>query len=122
MTRSRNKHRQNNYQTNLCFLKKYNTENGTSLSASLLSDMAHRFSSWEEKYVPCHENGYEDFRGNAVRLDYNEILEMLFKGRKANGEKAEDEDIAKAEAAVVEMLNGMKHMSEDIEKKEEDAA
>lgn len=75
--RSRNKHQQNNYQTNLCFLKKYNTENGTSLSASLLSDMAHRFSSWEEKYVLCHEKGYEDFRENVVWLDYDEILEML---------------------------------------------
>lgn len=50
------------------------------------------------------------------------LLEMLFKGCKANGEKAESDDIAKAEAAVVEMLGGMKHMSEDIEKKEEDAA
>ena len=47
------------------------------------------------------------------------LLEMLFIGRKANGEKAESDDIAKAEATIVEMLNGMKHMSEDIEKEED---
>ena len=46
------------------------------------------------------------------------LLEMLFIGRKANGEKAENNDINKAEEAIEEMLNGMKHMSEDIEKKE----
>ena len=47
------------------------------------------------------------------------LLEMLFKGRKPNGEKAESDDIAKAEAEVVEMLNGMKHAPEDVERKEE---
>ncbi len=46
-------------------------------------------------------------------------LEMLFRGRKANGLKAEEADIAQAEAAVVEMLNGMKHKSGDIEKRKE---
>lgn len=50
------------------------------------------------------------------------LLEMLFIGRKANGEKAESVDIVKAEADIVEMLNGMKHLSEDIENKGEDAA
>ena len=48
-------------------------------------------------------------------------LEMLFKGKKKDGSKAESEDMAKAEAAVVELLNSIKHMSEDIEKKEDAA-
>ena len=55
------------------------------------------------------------------KLD-SSLLEMLFKGQKANGEKADSDDIDKAETAVVEMLNGMKHLPEDIEKKEEDVA
>ena len=46
---------------------------------------------------------------------------MLFKGKKKDGSKAESEDMAKAEAAVVELLNSIKHMSEDIEKKEDAA-
>ena len=39
----------------------------------------------------------------------------------SNAKKAESEDMAKAEAAVVELLNSIKHMSEDIEKKEDAA-
>ena len=69
----------------------------------------------------CFVEPEEDYTDKIVHhyLD-SSLLEMLFKGRKANGEKAESDDIAKAEAAVVEMLNGMKHMSEDIEKKKEE--
>lgn len=37
-----------------------------------------------------------------------QLLEMLFKGKKRNGEKVEHDDIMKGEAAIVEMLNGMK--------------
>lgn len=46
------------------------------------------------------------------------LLEMLFKGRNANGDKLETGEIGKLENAVVEMLNSIKYMSEDIEKKE----
>lgn len=49
------------------------------------------------------------------------LLEMLFKGKKKDGEKAGSEDLAKAEAAVVEMLNSIKHPSEDTGKKEDAA-
>ena len=38
---------------------------------------------------------------------------MLFKGKKRNGEKVEHDDIIKGEAAIVEMLNGMKNTSVD---------
>lgn len=53
-------------------------------------------------------------------LDEN-LLEMLFDGRKKNGEKAENDDIARAEAGIVEMLNGMKHTPTDQETDEEAA-
>ncbi len=43
------------------------------------------------------------------------LLETLIKGEKEKGVKAETEDIAKAEEAVVEMLNGIKQPSKDIE-------
>lgn len=49
------------------------------------------------------------------------LLEMLFNGRKKNGEKAESEDIARAEAEIVEMLNGMKHPATDLETEEKTA-
>lgn len=42
-----------------------------------------------------------------------QLLEMLFKGKKRNGEKVEHDDIIKGEAAIVEMLNGMKNTSVD---------
>lgn len=42
-----------------------------------------------------------------------QLLEMLFKGKKRNGEKVEHDDIMKGEAAIVEMLNGMKNTSVD---------
>lgn len=42
-----------------------------------------------------------------------QLLEMLFKGKKRNGEKIEHDDVVKAEAAIVEMLNGMKNTSVD---------
>ena len=47
------------------------------------------------------------------------LLEMLFKGKRPDGQKAELEDINKAEAMIVEMLGGMKHVSEDVEKAED---
>lgn len=43
------------------------------------------------------------------------LLEMLFNGKRPDGQKAETEDIDKAEAEIVEMLGGMKHVSEDVE-------
>ena len=74
--RKKSKHMPSNYQMNLSFLKKYNTENETSLSENLLKDIARRFYSWEEKHVFCHESSYEYFRENVIWLDYDEILEM----------------------------------------------
>lgn len=47
------------------------------------------------------------------------LLEMLFKGKRPDGQKAESEDIDKAEAMIVEMLGGMKHVSEDVEEAED---
>ena len=44
---------------------------------------------------------------------------MLFKGKRPDGQKAESEDIDKAEAMIVEMLGGMKHVSEDVEEAED---
>lgn len=46
------------------------------------------------------------------------LLEMLFKGKRTDGERAEREDIDKAETKIMEMLNGMKHVSEDVEAEE----
>lgn len=46
------------------------------------------------------------------------LLEMLFKGKRPDGERAEREDIDKAETKIMEMLNGMKHVSEDVEAEE----
>ena len=46
-------------------------------------------------------------------LDEN-LLEMLFKGKKKDGEKAEHTDIVKAEAKIIEMLNVMKNTSIDV--------
>lgn len=70
----------------------------------------------------CFVEPEEEYMDKIVHHDLdNHLLEMLFRGRKANGEKAESEDIAKAEADIVEMLDGMKHMSEDIKNKEDAA-
>lgn len=74
--RRNSRNQKSNYQINLHFLKKYNTENGTNLSASLLENMAYQFSSWEEEHVCSLENGYEHFRNEVIWLDYDEILEM----------------------------------------------
>lgn len=48
----------------------------------------------------------------------DQLLEMLFKGKRADGQKAELDDINKAEAKIVELLNDMKHPSEDVEEEE----
>ena len=45
-------------------------------------------------------------------LDENH-LELLFTGKKKDGEKAEHTDIEKAETGIVEMLNEMKNTSVD---------
>lgn len=49
------------------------------------------------------------------------LLEMFFKGKRKDGEKAGPEDIDKAEAKVVEMLNAIKKTEEDT-KEQEDVA
>lgn len=70
----------------------------------------------------CFVEPEEDDSDKIVHRKFDEsLLEMLFKGRKANGEKAGEDEMAKVEADIVEMLNGMKHTSEDIEKKEDAA-
>ena len=68
----------------------------------------------------CFVEPDEEYTDKIVHHQFDDaLLEMLFRGHKANGEKAEEADIARAEAAVMEMLNGMKHESEDIEKRKE---
>ena len=47
------------------------------------------------------------------------LLEMLFNKKKKNGEKAEHNDIVEAEGEILEMLNGMKHNSMDVENNED---
>ena len=47
------------------------------------------------------------------------VLEMLFSGKKKNGEKAESNDMSKCEEKILEMLNEMKHPSEDVQTNEE---
>ena len=49
------------------------------------------------------------------------LLEMFFKGKRKDGEKAGPKDIDKAEAKVVEMLNAIKKTEEDT-KEQEDVA
>lgn len=43
---------------------------------------------------------------------------MFFKGKRKDGEKAGPEDIDKAEAKVVEMLNAIKKTEEDTKEQE----
>ena len=64
-----------NYQTNLHFLKEYNDENDYNIDSQLLVKMAHLFTAWEERYVFCLEEKYQDFH-NVGDMDYDEILEM----------------------------------------------
>lgn len=72
-------HGKNNYQTNLDFLKEYSKENELNLSICQLKEIAHRFSVWEEENVYRFENGYEDFRDEVVWMDYDEILENVYR-------------------------------------------
>ncbi len=66
----------------------------------------------------CFVEPEEENTDKIVHCNLDEsLLNLLFKGRKNNYEVAEPEDVDKAENAVVEMLNGMKHTSEDIERK-----
>lgn len=67
----------------------------------------------------CFVESDEDNTDKIVHHSFDDhLLEMLFNGKRADGQKAEPEDIDKAEGKVVEMLNGMKHLSEDIEEGE----
>ena len=43
------------------------------------------------------------------------VLEKLFKKKDKDGNELSDEQIDKLEEKVVELLNGIKHVSEDIE-------
>lgn len=65
-----------NFNINLHFLEKYNEEYGKGLDICVITDMAHLFSAWEDKYVFSLENGYENFRDNVIGMDYDEMLEM----------------------------------------------
>lgn len=67
----------------------------------------------------CFVESDEDNTDKIVHHSFDDhLLEMLFKGKRADGQKAEPEDIDKAEGKVVEMLNDMKHLSEDVEAEE----
>ena len=67
----------------------------------------------------CFVESDEDNTDKIVHHSFDDhLLEMFFKGKRADGQKADPEDIDKAEGKVVEMLNGMKHISEDVEAEE----
>ena len=44
-----------------------------------------------------------------------DLLEQLFNKKKKDGERVEQADITRIEGEIVELLNGMKHESEDDE-------
>lgn len=63
----------------------------------------------------CFIDSDEENTDKIVHKDLDEnLLEMLFKGKKKDGEKAEHTDIVKAEAKIIEMLNVMKNTSIDV--------
>lgn len=69
----------------------------------------------------CFVESDDDNTDKIVHHSFDDrLLAMLFNGRKPGGEEASAEEMAKAEGMVVEMMNGMKHESEDAE--EEDVA
>lgn len=64
----------------------------------------------------CFVESDEDNTDKIVHHSFDDhLLEMLFNGKRADGQKAEPEDIDKAEGKLVGMLNDMKHLSEDVE-------
>ena len=63
----------------------------------------------------CFIDSDEENTDKIVHKDLDEnLLEMLFKGKKKDGVKAEHTDIVKAEAKIIEMLNVMKNTSIDV--------
>ena len=67
----------------------------------------------------CFVESDEDNTDKIVHHSFDDhLLEMLFNGKRADGQKAEPEDIDKAEGKLVGMLNDMKHLSEDVEEGE----
>lgn len=62
----------------------------------------------------CFVESDEENTDKIVHKQLDEkLLEMLFTGKKKDGEKAEHNDILKAETEIVEMLNAMKNTSVD---------
>lgn len=63
----------------------------------------------------CFVESDEENTDKIVHKQLDEkLLEMLFTGKKKDGEKAEHNDILKAETEIVEMLNAMKNTSVDV--------
>lgn len=68
----------------------------------------------------CFVESDEDNTDKIVHKNLDaDLLEMLFNKKNKNGERAEHNDIVKAEGEILEMLNDMKHGSVDIETNEE---
>lgn len=68
----------------------------------------------------CFVESDEDNTDKIVHHQFDDKqLQMLFKGKRPDGTKAEAKDIDEAELKIVEMLNDMKHCSEDVEAEED---
>lgn len=64
----------------------------------------------------CFVETEDDRTDKIVHRKFDDaLLQMFFNNRKPNGDKAESQDIEKAENELIEMLNQIKHPVEDIE-------
>lgn len=64
----------------------------------------------------CYVDSDEDNSDRIINREFDAtLLEQLFSKKKKDGERLEPSDIARIEGEIVELLNGMKHESEDDE-------
>lgn len=65
----------------------------------------------------CFVDTEEDRTDKIMQRSFDDsLLAMLFDKREPDGGTADGDNTAKAEAALMEMLNSMKHPAEDLEK------